>query len=67
MLREILTVPHLKVLIQTILELSTYSHKEVALAGEGAGSIHELLEVSLNSTDNLVTIAVIIDLTDVVN
>ncbi len=67
MLREITMVPHLKAWVQTVLEFSAYAHRKVTLAGEGAGSIHELLEVSLNSTDDLVTVAVVIDLADVVN
>jgi hypothetical protein len=67
MLREVAMIAGLKTRVKTILKSSTHTHGEVTMAGERASSAHQLLEVRLNQTGNLISITVHVDLADMSN
>jgi hypothetical protein len=67
MLRKVPAVASLKTNVKTLLKSSAEAHWEGTLVCEGAGSTHELVVILLNTCDNLVSVAVSMNLADVVN
>jgi hypothetical protein len=67
MLGEVAMIAGLKTRVKAILKLSTQAHGEVTMAGERASSTHQLLEIRLNQTDNLIPIVVSVDLVNMSN
>jgi hypothetical protein len=67
MLGEVAIIVGLKTRVKAMLKSSTHAYREVMMAGERASSAHQLLEVRLNQTDNLIPIAVLVDLADMSN
>jgi hypothetical protein len=52
--------------VQPILKLLADADRELSLAGERAQRIHHLLEICLDAADDLVTIAIVVNLANMV-
>ncbi len=67
MLWEVAMETDLKTRVKAILKASTHAHRKFTVAGEGASSSHQLLEIRLDQTNNLIPIAVCVSLADMIN
>ncbi len=67
MLRKVLVVGSLKTNVKTLLKFGAEAHWERTLVCEGAGVTHELVVILLDTCDNLVSVAVGMNLADMVN
>ncbi len=66
MLVEDPSKPHDEMLVQAFNEFGAQADGKVPLVCEGLGYAHQLLKIGLDQTDNLIALAVNVDLTNVV-